>query len=156
MINKLLMLILTFWITANISAQTNYHVSNSGSNSNDGLTPGMAFLTIQFAADLVVAGDSVFIEDGTYDDVIIALRQGTMADCFYGKVTVKEGNVDYKNMYLTFEDGTYEKLENKFRYQAKPIKIINGISTVILTEEDQLINLDGFLDGLWVTCGWGA
>ena len=81
------------------------------------------------------------VEDGTYDDVIITMRQGTMADCFYGKVTVKDGNIDYKNMYLTFEDGTFEKLEYKFRYQAKPIKIINGISTVILTEEDQLINV---------------
>jgi hypothetical protein len=81
------------------------------------------------------------VEDGTYSDVIITLRQGTMADCFYGKVNVKDGTIDYKNMYLTFEDGTYEKLEYKFRYQAKPIKIVNGISTVILTEEDQLINV---------------
>lgn len=81
------------------------------------------------------------VPDGVYKNVIITLRKGTMADCFYGKATVKNGNVDYNNLYLTFEDGTFEKLEYKFRYQTKEIKIINGISNVILTEDEQLINV---------------
>ena len=45
---------------------TNYYVSNSGSDGNTGLTISDAFLTLQHAADLVVAGDSVFVSDGTY------------------------------------------------------------------------------------------
>lgn len=45
---------------------TSYYVSNSGNNNNDGLTLQTAFSTLQHAANLVVAGDTVFVEDGTY------------------------------------------------------------------------------------------
>ena len=45
---------------------TTYFVSNSGSNSNNGLTPQTAFETLQHAADLVSAGDSVLVLDGNY------------------------------------------------------------------------------------------
>ncbi len=45
---------------------TTYYVSNSGDDSNDGLTLSSAFETLQHAADIVIAGDSVLVEDGTY------------------------------------------------------------------------------------------
>ena len=81
--------------------------------------------------------------DGTYDDVIISIRKGSMADCFYGKVTVKDGNVNYRNMHLKFEDNTYEKLELRFKYKEenKLVTIVNGISNVILTEDEELVNV---------------
>ena len=43
------------------------------------------------------------VVDGVYDNVIISIRKGSMADCFYGKVTVKNGNIDYRNMFLKFD-----------------------------------------------------
>lgn len=63
--------ILQFFIIA-ISApalifpQSNYYVSSSGSNSNNGLTSQTAFSTLQYAADLVSAGDSVLVLEGSY------------------------------------------------------------------------------------------
>lgn len=45
---------------------TNYFVSNAGSDSNGGTSLQDAFLTIQHAADLASAGDSVFVENGIY------------------------------------------------------------------------------------------
>jgi parallel beta-helix repeat protein len=48
------------------SAQTTYYVSESGSNSNNGLTPQTAFETLQYAADMVSAGDSVLVLEGNY------------------------------------------------------------------------------------------
>ena len=47
----------------------NLFVSNSGNNSNNGLSLANAFQTIQFAADLVAAGYTVFVENGTYEIV---------------------------------------------------------------------------------------
>jgi len=49
-----------------ITAQTTYYVSESGSNNNNGLTPQTAFATLQHAADLVAAGDSVLVLEGNY------------------------------------------------------------------------------------------
>ncbi len=43
-----------------------YYVSNSGNNSNNGLTIQTAFQTIQHASDVVSAGDSVIIQAGNY------------------------------------------------------------------------------------------
>jgi hypothetical protein len=81
--------------------------------------------------------------DGIYDDVIISIRKGSMADCFYGKVTIKNGSIDYRNMFLKFEDDTYEKLELRFKYKEKEklVTVVNGISNVILTEDEELVNI---------------
>ncbi|MCB0661768.1 MAG: right-handed parallel beta-helix repeat-containing protein [Saprospiraceae bacterium] len=48
------------------SFATNYYVSNAGSDTNSGLSLVEAYLTIQHAADFVNAGDTVFVENGTY------------------------------------------------------------------------------------------
>lgn len=54
------------FFSAFILAQTTYYVSESGSNSNNGLTPQTAFETLQHAADMVSAGDSVLVLQGNY------------------------------------------------------------------------------------------
>jgi parallel beta-helix repeat protein len=57
----------TLIISLNFSVySTNYYVSENGNNSNNGLTPQTAFATLQFAADLVSAGDSVLVLQGNY------------------------------------------------------------------------------------------
>lgn len=45
---------------------TTWYVSNAGSNSNNGLSPGTAFLTIQFAENQCDPGDSVLVANGSY------------------------------------------------------------------------------------------
>lgn len=81
------------------------------------------------------------VVDSTYEDVVITIRKGTMADCFYGKVTVKNGHIVVNSLALRFEDNTYEKLDVTFKYQKKPILVVNGISNIIFTEEEELINV---------------
>jgi parallel beta-helix repeat protein len=49
-----------------ISAQTTYYVSETGNNNSNGLSPQTAFATLQYAADLVSAGDSVLVLQGNY------------------------------------------------------------------------------------------
>ena len=79
------------------------------------------------------------VPDGTYSDVIITIRSGDDADCFYGKCDVKGGQI--KAMYIKLEDGKYELLQRRPRYSDIPITINNGISKVLLTMEDDLINV---------------
>ena len=81
------------------------------------------------------------VEDGVYSDVIITIRKGSMADCFYGKVTVKDGNVDFNNLFLKFEDDTFEKLDLTFKYDTKEVKIVNGMSEVMFTQDEELVNV---------------
>jgi len=52
--------------TMNFCLSTNYFVSNSGNNTRSGLSLANAFLTLQKTTEVVGAGDTVFVQDGTY------------------------------------------------------------------------------------------
>jgi hypothetical protein len=68
-------------IVENNKAATNYYVSTSGSDSNNGLSLGTAFRNIQRANAFVVAGDVVYIADGTYTSTTITTTvNGTAAN----------------------------------------------------------------------------
>ncbi|WP_373530162.1 choice-of-anchor D domain-containing protein [Nostoc sp.] len=47
-------------------AGTTYYVSGTGNDQSNGLNQGEAFRTLQKAADLVQAGDTVYVMNGTY------------------------------------------------------------------------------------------
>lgn len=79
------------------------------------------------------------VEDGTYTDVIITFRNGSGADCFNGKAEVKDGKVT--GFYLRLEDGSYEEVKRKWKYEIKDVKIINGMSSTLITADEKLINV---------------
>ncbi len=54
------------FLAKSISSQTTYYVSSSGDDENNGLSVNSAFETLQYAADMVSAGDSVLVLEGTY------------------------------------------------------------------------------------------
>lgn len=79
------------------------------------------------------------VVDGVYTDVVITFRRGSTADCYNGKAEVKGGKVT--GMYLKLEDGTYEAVTAKWKYEIKDVTITNGISKTQITKEDVLINV---------------
>ena len=79
------------------------------------------------------------VEDGAYEDVIITFRHGSSADCFNGKAEVKTGKITA--CYIKMEDGSFEIVKKKWRYEPKDIAIINGISQTMITIDDELINV---------------
>src|SRR5689334_15846214 len=56
---------------------TTYYVRVTGSNSNNGLSAGAAFLTLAKAATVVAAGDLVHVGAGTYRETISLSTSGT-------------------------------------------------------------------------------
>lgn len=81
------------------------------------------------------------VEDGVHNNVIITFRKGSMAECYYGKVTVRDGDVVSFNMYLKFEDNTYEKVNRQFKNDKIPVSINGGMSRTMVTNDDELINV---------------
>jgi len=80
------------------------------------------------------------VEDGTHDDVIITIRKGRFADCFLGKVTVKNGEVIPTSIKLSYVDDSFEGLNRSYKYD-EPITIVEGISKTLLTNDEELINI---------------
>lgn len=79
------------------------------------------------------------VADGIYSDVIITFRNGGEAECYNGKCEIKEKKVIA--MYLKMEDGSYEIVKKKSKYDNVPVTVINGMSSTIVTKEDELINV---------------
>lgn len=80
------------------------------------------------------------VVDGTYADVIITIRKGRFADCFLGKVIVKDGQVVKSSIQLSYVDNTFEDLNRSYKYD-EPITIVEGISKTLLTNDEELINI---------------
>ncbi len=71
-------LLFIFLIVFNLQLKaTNYYVSNSGDDFNTGLSAGSAFETLQHAANMATAGDTVFVENGTYVGFDLRNKNGT-------------------------------------------------------------------------------
>ena len=66
------------FITGNVYGTT-YYVAKTGSDSNPG-TEAQPWLTIQKAANTMVAGDTVYIKQGTYTEQVIPQNSGS---CFF-------------------------------------------------------------------------
>ncbi len=60
-----------------VGLPTDYYVSTSGNDSNDGRTRGTSFKTIGRAAQLVFPGNTVRIAAGTYSEIPILTRPAT-------------------------------------------------------------------------------
>ncbi|MCD6147855.1 right-handed parallel beta-helix repeat-containing protein, partial [bacterium] len=63
--------------TLEAKAEHIYYVRKIGSDSNDGLSPDNAFLTIQKAANVAQAGDFVFVGAGEYQEKVEIENSGT-------------------------------------------------------------------------------
>jgi parallel beta-helix repeat protein len=54
----------------------NYFVSPNGNNNNSGLSLDEAFKTIQYAADFATPGDTVWVNDGVYNEAVTITNSG--------------------------------------------------------------------------------
>lgn len=76
-------IILVFILIHNYNFATNYYISGSGNDNNNGLTTTTAYRNIQKAADIVNPGDTVFVMNGLYNtqnnngDIVTINRSGT-------------------------------------------------------------------------------
>src|ERR1700682_3228222 len=57
-------------VPAAIASATTYYVSTTGSNTNDGLTTTSAWRNVQYTANHVVAGYTVQVLGGTYNETV--------------------------------------------------------------------------------------
>jgi len=106
--------------TLEAKAEHIYYVRKIGSDSNDGLSPDNAFLTIQKAADIAQAGDFIFVGAGEYQEKVEVKNSGTsqkpivfVADT-EGVYTGDKGEVKVSSKDVGFyiEDKEYIKIYN--------------------------------------------
>ncbi len=118
-----LMLIATF--AYRCEAATKY-VSNTGSNSNSGSSWAQAWLTLQFAANNIAAGDSVLIADGTYT----GFNHGTTGTATNPIVYIAAGNNVVINLPCNTTDGINIEGDGPGLAQGANYIEINGVRVI--------------------------
>jgi hypothetical protein len=84
-------------LTAALASATTFYVSTTGSNTNDGLTSTSAWRNIQFAASHVVAGDTVQVLGGVYNETVNIPASGSATagyitfQNFAGQIPIVDG-----------------------------------------------------------------
>lgn len=110
-------------LSADQARATDYYVRVSGSDSNNGLSAGAAFRTIDRAANVAQAGDRVYVGSGTYNETVTPSNDGTSGNRILfiadtsgaqtgdsGTVTISGGtciDVSWDN-YITFSGFTIQ------------------------------------------------
>ncbi|MDL5501603.1 MAG: hypothetical protein QSU88_00135, partial [Candidatus Methanoperedens sp.] len=90
------------------AGSSQYYVSQTGSDSNSG-TLTSPWKTIQKAANILVAGDIVYVRGGTYRERVIAKNSGTNTNyitfvAYPGEIPVIDGT----GLSFTYYDGLFE------------------------------------------------
>ena len=75
--------------TGSAAGITYYVSAENGSDSNNGTSLNTAFKTIQKAADMATAGDTVLIGGGVYRETVTPAHSGTSANPSFIKITMK-------------------------------------------------------------------
>ncbi len=85
-----------------------YYVSPLGNDNNTGLSLTNAWKTIQKAANELQAGDTVFIKEGIYKEIVIPANSGTKNNYItyttYADDTVIIDGTSFSNAYLKYSD----------------------------------------------------
>ncbi len=112
---------------------TNYYVSNTGIDTQNGLSADSAFQTLQKAADAVTTGDTVFVENGTYAGFDIRDVNGTASQPIVFISLGSDATITSKGPIR--EDGI--NIENADHIEVNGFKVIgmvnggNGIRVVL-------------------------
>ncbi len=107
-------------------AQNLWVDANLGNDSNDGLTPEMALQTIQAAANLAQAGDTINIQAGIYRESITPLNSGT---------------ADNPIVYKAVDKGTVILRGSQPIKNSQPIEG-NNIGLPFTAELDKIVKID--------------
>jgi hypothetical protein len=81
----LVALVASFLPYGQVLAATTYYVAKTGNNSNPG-TEAQPWLTIQKAANTMVAGDTVYVKQGTYNEIVTCGASGSSGNWISYKV----------------------------------------------------------------------
>jgi len=113
------------FITGNVYGTT-YYVAKNGNNSNSG-TEAQPWLTIQKAANTIVVGDTVYIKEGTYNEIVSPQNSGSSQSYItYSAYSGDTVTIDGNNITLpSYESGLFE-VENKSYIKISELRIINA------------------------------
>lgn len=129
----ILVFLLTIFACTQVFA-ANYFVSPSGNDSDPG-TQTQPWRTIGKAATTLVAGDTVYVQTGTYNETVTPVNSGTSGNIInyiaQGTVKVKNWSISSKN-YITLDGFTNDITNYNLGNYAFFIRIVGTSSYITI------------------------
>ncbi len=119
---KYILITIITLVTLNVFAQTSYYVNGQSGNDNaSGTSLNEAWRTIQHAADMMKAGETVFITSGIYNEHVIPQASGNANQyitytAYPGDTVIIDGsNFTGEGQYLYYSDrGIFDIKDKKY------------------------------------------
>jgi hypothetical protein len=111
------------------AAQTNYYVSNSGSNQNNGLSVATAFKTITYAATVANHGDTINVLAGTY------------VNSTYGTYNIWKSEQTVRINNKNSSSGNYLVIRP---YQSQSVNLKGDGDFIFMIRNSSYIHIEGF------------
>lgn len=130
---------------------TNYYVSGSGNDSNDGLSTKSAFRDINRAAQLTKPGDTVYVMDGTYREFYIKNSGTKDAWITYTAYPGHKPKVTTKNWDAISVQGASYVIIEKFEVEGN-----NRLFTAeqARSQSDRWYDPEMVGNGIYITASW--
>jgi hypothetical protein len=112
----------------NQAIATDYYVATNGNDSNSGTSINSPWRTIQKAANTLVAGDTVYIRAGTYNEQVIPQNSGSSTGGYISYTAYAGETVTIDGSGLSF--GTWDGLfwiDGKSYIQVSGLRVINAL-----------------------------
>jgi parallel beta-helix repeat protein len=144
-----------FGVMAMSASAATYYVAKNGNNANPG-TLASPWLTIGKAANTLVAGDTVLIRTGTYNEQVVPARSGSAgAYITYQAYPGETVTVDGTNTFGYDWDGIFSFVKRSY-LQIKNFRIVNSRGFGIFLTGSSNVIIDGNYtyntgySGIWV------
>lgn len=118
--------------------QPTYYVATNGNDSNDGRSTDRPFRTLQRAANVVSAGDVVWVRGGTYSSNVSFQRSGTSAnpivfESYPGECAILDGSGQQAYQNVRFEGANFNVFRNFVvrNNPAQGIQVVNSSDNLI-------------------------
>ena len=122
---------LTFLTSMSASA-TVYYVATDGNDGNPG-TEALPWKTIQKAAHSMVAGDTVYIRSGTYNERVIPENSGSAGNYItYAAYPGETVTIDGNNISVPEDEGLFY-IHGKSHIKVSGLRVVNSVSYTHLT-----------------------
>ncbi|MCF6271374.1 MAG: right-handed parallel beta-helix repeat-containing protein [Melioribacteraceae bacterium] len=124
-VSQIIFFICAFSLFASMHAAT-YYVAPNGNDSSPG-TENQPWLTIQKAANTLIAGDIVYIKAGTYNERVIPQNSGTAGNyILYAVYPGDQVTIDGNGISLPAEWGGLFDISDKGYIRVSGLRVINA------------------------------
>lgn len=159
-LNFLQLLIITIFVPQ-VTLANDYFVANTGNDTNQG-TQSLPWKTLSHAANMLMAGDTVYIGSGTYSERLIPANSGTNGQYISftsqaGASVIIDGTAlplpDYDSGLVHIEGRSYIRVSGLNIRNAGPFQNNSGIfidtSSNIIIEKNNIYNTVSSGIGVW-------